>query len=173
MHFQPGEGPSRGLLRDCANRLCNRWIVLQHYSNSFICCSPATRLNFQWRISEKSRLVNIYWNLCILYCRKRHFDVVKFIEYMNSVVYIFNIKWRINRLSEYGLDITVGSMGEWEGGSKMGRCRVSENEYFRYNTIASDKQVVHMYVNARLRLAGGLIKQTTAAADWSVFYSFF
>ena len=27
--------------------------------------------------------------------------------------------------------------------------------------IASDKQVVHMYVNAHLPLAGGLIKQTT------------
>ena len=26
----------------------------------------------------------------------------------------------------------------------------------------------HMYVNAPLPLAGGLIKQTTAAADWSV-----
>ena len=26
----------------------------------------------------------------------------------------------------------------------------------------------HMYVNERLPLAGGLIKQTTAAADWSV-----
>ena len=39
--------------------------------------------------------------------------------------------------------------------------------------IASDKQVVHMYVNVRLPLAGGLIKQTTTAADWSVLYSFF
>ena len=39
--------------------------------------------------------------------------------------------------------------------------------------IASDKQVVHMYVNERLPLAGGLIKQTTAAADWSLLYSFF
>merc|ERR1711884_1002448 len=29
--FKPGEGPSRGLLRDCENRLRNRWIVLQHY----------------------------------------------------------------------------------------------------------------------------------------------
>ena len=29
--FQPGEGPSRGLLCDCKNRLWNRWIVLQHY----------------------------------------------------------------------------------------------------------------------------------------------
>ena len=29
--------------------------------------------------------------------------------------------------------------------------------------IASDKQVVHMYVNVRLPLAGGLIKQTTMA----------
>ena len=36
--------------------------------------------------------------------------------------------------------------------------------------IESDKQVVHMYVNARLSLAGGLIKQTTAAADWSILY---
>ena len=34
--------------------------------------------------------------------------------------------------------------------------------------IASEKQVVHMSVNACLLLAGGLIKQTTAAADWSV-----
>ena len=33
--------------------------------------------------------------------------------------------------------------------------------------IALDKQVVHMYVNVRC-LAGGLIKQTTAAANWSV-----
>ena len=39
--------------------------------------------------------------------------------------------------------------------------------------IASDKQVVHMYVNARLPLAGGLIKQTTMATDWSVLYSIF
>ena len=31
--------------------------------------------------------------------------------------------------------------------------------------IASDKQVVHMYENARLPLAGGLIKQTSVAAD--------
>ena len=33
---------------------------------------------------------------------------------------------------------------------------------------------MHMYVNANARLpsAGGLIKQTTAAADWSVLYSF-
>ena len=31
--------------------------------------------------------------------------------------------------------------------------------------IASDKQVLHLYVNAHLPLAGGLIKQTTAAAD--------
>ena len=30
--------------------------------------------------------------------------------------------------------------------------------------IASDKQVVHMYVNARLPLAGGLIKQTSACS---------
>ena len=36
--------------------------------------------------------------------------------------------------------------------------------------IASDKQVVHIYVNARLPLVGGLIKQTTIAADWSVLY---
>ena len=28
--FQPGEGPTRGLLCDCENRLWNRWIVLQH-----------------------------------------------------------------------------------------------------------------------------------------------
>ena len=28
MRFQPGEGPSRGLLRDCENRLWNRWIDL-------------------------------------------------------------------------------------------------------------------------------------------------
>ena len=28
-HFQPGEGPSRGLLRDCTTLLINR---LQHYS---------------------------------------------------------------------------------------------------------------------------------------------
>ena len=33
--------------------------------------------------------------------------------------------------------------------------------------------LLHMYVNARLPLAGGLIKQTTAAADWSVLYSIF
>ena len=39
--------------------------------------------------------------------------------------------------------------------------------------IASDKQVVHMYVNVRLPLAGGLIKQTTVDVDWSVLYSFF
>ena len=30
--FQPGEGPRRGLLRDCENRLWNRWIDLRHYS---------------------------------------------------------------------------------------------------------------------------------------------
>ena len=35
--------------------------------------------------------------------------------------------------------------------------------------IASDKQVVHMSVNVRLPLAGGLIKQTTMGADWSFF----
>ena len=35
--------------------------------------------------------------------------------------------------------------------------------------IASDKQVVHMYVNVHLPLAGGLIKQTTMGADWSFF----
>ena len=29
--FQPGEGPSRGLHRDCENRLWNRWITTQHY----------------------------------------------------------------------------------------------------------------------------------------------
>ena len=37
--------------------------------------------------------------------------------------------------------------------------------------IASDKQIVHMYVNALSLLAGGLIKQTTAAADWSVTFA--
>ena len=36
---------------------------------------------------------------------------------------------------------------------------------FRYIMIASEKQVVQMYVNARLPLAGGLIKQTSTAAD--------
>ena len=35
--------------------------------------------------------------------------------------------------------------------------------------IASNKQIVHMYVNALLPLAGGLIKQTTMGADWSFF----
>ena len=35
-HFQPGEGPSRGLLRDCTNSPINR---LQHYLNY-----PAVRL---------------------------------------------------------------------------------------------------------------------------------
>ena len=39
--------------------------------------------------------------------------------------------------------------------------------------IASDKQIVHMYVNVCLASAGGLIKQTIAAADWSLLYSFF
>ena len=37
--------------------------------------------------------------------------------------------------------------------------------------FASDKQVLHLYVNAHLPLAGGLIKQTTAAADWSIFFA--
>ena len=37
--------------------------------------------------------------------------------------------------------------------------------------IASNKQIVHMYVNALLPLAGGLIKQTTMAADWSVTFA--
>ena len=32
MRFQPGDGPSRGLLRDCENRLWNRWSITQHYS---------------------------------------------------------------------------------------------------------------------------------------------
>ena len=34
--FQPGEGPSRGLLHDCTNRLWNRWIDLRHYLVLFI-----------------------------------------------------------------------------------------------------------------------------------------
>ena len=29
--FQPGEGPSRGLLRDCENLLWNQWSTTQHY----------------------------------------------------------------------------------------------------------------------------------------------
>ena len=39
--------------------------------------------------------------------------------------------------------------------------------------IASDKQIVHMYVNVCLASAGGLIKQIITAADWSLLYSFF
>ena len=38
--FQPGEGPSRGLLRDCENWLWNRWIVSQHYR---LCVGHQTR----------------------------------------------------------------------------------------------------------------------------------
>ena len=34
--FQPGEGPSRGLLCDCENRLWNRWSTAQHYSCSIL-----------------------------------------------------------------------------------------------------------------------------------------
>ena len=30
--FQPGESPSRGLLRDCENRVWNRRSTTQHYS---------------------------------------------------------------------------------------------------------------------------------------------
>ena len=63
-----------------------------------------------------------------------------------------------------------GTMEEWEGGSKMGRCLVSKNEQFRCFMIASDKQIVHMYVNALLPLAGGLIQQKTMAADLSVTF---
>ena len=39
--FQPGEGPSRGLLCDCENRLWNRWSTTQHYSSRPGC--PASR----------------------------------------------------------------------------------------------------------------------------------
>ena len=38
-HFQPEEGPSRGLLRDCENWLWNRWIVCStapHWCQCFI-----------------------------------------------------------------------------------------------------------------------------------------
>ena len=45
-----GKGPSRGLLRDCENRLWNRWIVSQHHSTnlefdlySFLGCSAGRR----------------------------------------------------------------------------------------------------------------------------------
>ena len=44
--FQPGEGPSRGLLRDCENRLWNRWIVLQHYRGG------VTRVNTDCRAAD-------------------------------------------------------------------------------------------------------------------------
>ena len=47
--------------------------------------------------------------------------------------------------------------------------RQHSNWYYK-STTHWDRQMrcKHMYVNAWLPLAGGLIKQTTAAADWSV-----
>ena len=41
-HFQPGKGPNRGLLRDCENRLWNRWII----------CS----ISYNWYVSVRRRL---------------------------------------------------------------------------------------------------------------------
>ena len=38
--------PSRGLLHDCENRLCNRWIVLQHYFKCSSNVSPLCKLVF-------------------------------------------------------------------------------------------------------------------------------
>ena len=46
-----------------------------------------------------------------------------------------------------------------------------ENDYVKLNICVQNNGLkMHMYVNACLPLAGGLIKQTTVAADWSLLY---